>query len=406
MPITVVCAGCGTRFDVPDHYAGRTGNCTSCGAPMRVPGEAVVGGSSFGPRSPLAASGSGSHRVAPAPAPPRPHSSDEHPAAVSAGPLAGKQLGDTLLKRQLGGSKSGVYLADSPSGPVAVKVLPQEVAEQSETAGKRFLREARALFGMTHPNLVKCLNAGEELGTYFLVMEYFDGKTLAQVLAARGGRLPEDEAIRYASSMAKGLGFLASKSLVHRNLKPTHVLVNAQGDLKLVGMGLVRGDQNSTEVQVTGAGMIVGTPQYMSPEQAMGQTVDHRSDLYSLGCTLYELIAGSTPFNEKIPSRVVAKLVKEPAPPLQKRAPDASNAAAAILEKLLHKLPDDRYQTADELVTDLDAVLTGRLVAGLPPSFSGRAPGGGDAAAMKKLYVIIGVLAVVVLALIVVVALK
>ncbi len=380
MPIAVVCP-CGTRFDVPDHYAGRNGNCTSCNAPLVVPG--------------------GDPATSPA-------ASDEHPSA-GGGPFAGKKLGEYTLKRQVGSAKSTVYLADSPKGPVAIKVLPKAVADASPTAGKRFLREARALFGLEHPNLVRCLNAGEELGTFFLVMEYFEGKTLADVLGERGGKLPERDALTLTASIAKGLACLGSKNLVHRNIKPRHVLVGQGGSLKLVGMGLVRSDMNTEDVQVTGAGMIVGTPQYMSPEQALATGVDQRSDLFSLGTTLYELLSGNPPFHGKVPSRVVAQLVREPCPPIQTRNPEVSAATAAVLGRLLQKDPDDRYGDADELVKDLEAILAGRLVAGLPPGFSARAAGGassglgkvsgGDSAKVEKLTLIVGVLVVAVVVL-------
>jgi eukaryotic-like serine/threonine-protein kinase len=402
MPIAVVCP-CGTRFDVPDHYAGRNGNCTSCKAPLVVPGGQPSG-------QVVSASAFGRAAVAPvavaAPAPPG--GSDEHPAA-GGGPFAGKTLGQYTLKRQVGSAKSTVYQADSSGGAVAIKVLPKGVVDESPTAGKRFLREARALFGLNHPNLVRCLDAGEELGTYYLVMEYFEGRTLTEVLQAKGGTLPEREALTLASAIAKGLDCLGSKNLVHRNLKPRHVLVAADGGVKVVGMGLVRSDKNTEDVQVTGAGMIVGTPQYMAPEQALGTGVDQRSDLFSLGTTLYELLCGSPPFHGKVPSRVVAQLVREPCPPIQTRNPDVSAATSAVLERLLQKSPDDRYGDANELVKDLEAILAGRLVAGLPPGLSARAAAGAssgaaaatkaDSAKVQKLTLIVGVLVVAVVVL-------
>lgn len=298
----------------------------------------------------------------------------------------GRELGDYEIVQKLGGDKSTVFAAKSPKGMVALKVMPHAIISQSPTTGKRFLREARSLFGLTHPNVIKCLDAGEELGTYFLAVEGLSGKDLERLLAESGGMLPEPRAIELALQAAKGLGYLAERSLVHRNVKPEHLFVTADGTVKLVGLGLVREAEGGGGA-LTMKGKIVGTPQYMSPEQARGEDLDVRADLYSLGITLYRMLCGKLPFDHKVPTRVLQMLAADPPPPLQQQNPQVGNATAAVVEKLLAKEADDRYQTAADLVEDLEAIRDQQLVAGVPPVIareaSQRASGTGPAASSK-----------------------
>jgi serine/threonine-protein kinase len=350
----------------------------------------------------LRQSGSGSYAAVP---PQAPSGSGEHAAAGG-----GRKLGAYTLGARLGDEKSSVYQANGPKGACAVKILPQQVAESSPTAGKRFLREARSLFGLEHPNLVRSFDAGEELGTYFLAMDYVQGQTLADVLRNAGGKLSEVDALKVMTQVARAVAALQEKGLVHRNIKPAHILVDQQRMVKLVGMGLIRSSGDAKEAQVTGAGVIVGTPQYMSPEQALAKDLDSRSDLYSLGVSLYECLAGEPPFYDKVPSRVVARLVKEEVPHVHTKAPEVTQALAAVLERLLAKDPGDRYEEAEDVVGDLEAIQTNRLENGLPPSFGGSKPkkskgrkgkGGDDGDATKKLMIVVGVLVAVVIVLVI-----
>ena len=384
MPITILCH-CGKRFDVPDTYAGRKGNCTACGAPLAVPvpgikveasdeqlrefggissgvGPVGAGEAHGGPASVAAGQQADAVRLsAPAGA----------PTALAAPPgqqqvNIGKKLADYELERKLGDARSTVFMARSSRGPVALKVLPHRIVSTSPTAGKRFLREARALFGLQHENVARCLDAGEELGTYYLAMELVEGRTLSQLRQERGGRLPEREALEYARQATRGLAYLAQSSLVHRNVKPDHVLVTGDGKVKLVGLGLIR-ESEGDGAALTMKGTIVGTPQYMSPEQARAEDLDVRADLWSLGVTLYELLAGEVPWDDKVVPRILHKLAIEPVPPLQQKNPAVSPATAAVIEKLLQKKKEARYPSAEALLADLEAVLTGQLVGGLPP---------------------------------------
>jgi len=329
----------------------------------------------------------------------------------------GSQLGQFRLQKKLGDPKSMVFLADGPKGRVALKVLPEKVTSQYPTAAKRFLREARSLFGLQHPNVPAVLDAGEELGCLFLAMEYFDGGRSVRELLDEKKTLPVSEALSIAAQTARALVHLGEHKLVHRNVKPEHILVDAAGTVKLVGLGLVKGAES--EQALTVKGHVVGTPQYMSPEHARGeQDVDATSDLWSLGVTLYELLTGEPPWNDKNPMRVLQAIATQPPPPLATKAPSTPAPVIAVVEKLLAKERAQRYDSAAELVTDLAAIEEGTLVAGRPPSFSKAASGkpgrgtgtvavGGAAAPgdamVKKLVVMVGILTALVVVLLLVV---
>jgi serine/threonine protein kinase len=430
VPISVTCTACQKSFSVPDHYAGRQGKCTQCGAPMvatAAPVGAAVGSPvalTPPPQAPamphmpaMSGSGesaftrpSGSGVAAQGPAP-----QGQAPAQGDGAIAIGSQLGQFRLQKKLGDPKSMVFLADGPKGRVALKVLPEKVTSQYPTAAKRFLREARSLFGLSHPNVPAVLDAGEELGCLFLAMEYFDGARTVRELLDEKKTLPVTSALSIAAQTGRALVHLGEHKLVHRNVKPEHILVDAAGTVKLCGLGLVKGAES--EQALTVKGHVVGTPQYMSPEHARGeQDVDATSDLWSLGVTLYELLAGEPPWNDKNPMRVLQAIATQPPPPLATKAPSTPAPVVAVVEKLLAKERPQRYDSAAELVTDLAAIEEGTLVAGKPPSFSkGAKPtrgtgtvvvGGGAAsgdAMVKKLVVMVGVLAALVVVLLVVV---
>jgi serine/threonine-protein kinase len=373
MPISVACGACGKSFSVADTFAGKTGKC-ACGAAVQVPAAAA----------PAAVA------AAPAATPPSGHLPSQ--AAV------GMALGGYKLSRKLGDPKSSVFLATSAEGKqVALKVLPDKVTAQFPAAAKRFLREARSLFGLEHPNVVSCLDAGEELGCLYLSMEYFDGKTVREILAERGGRLPEAEAVAIATQIAQAIGHFDSHKLVHRNVKPEHILVAPRGAAKLAGLGLVKGGDD--DAALTQKGHLVGTPQYMSPEQARGQReIDARSDLFSLGTTLYEMLAGEVPWNDKSPFKVLYAIENAPPPPIREKNPAVSEKTARVLEKLLAKDPAARYQTPAEVIAALGSSGSAAPAAAAPAA---AAPGAtGNEAMVKKLVILVIVLVVVVLALV------
>jgi serine/threonine-protein kinase len=354
MPISVTCGACKKQFSVPDHYAGKTGKCTQCGAPILAPSAP-----SFGSDDQL-----GSFEGSPPP---------PQQQVVKTGLSLGSTIAGYKLQKRLGADKtSSVFLAQGPKGPVALKVLPPEITAKSPNAAKRFLRESRSLFGLDNRNVVSILDAGEELGTLYLAMELFSGRTVRDLMAERGGKVPPAEALDVTLQVARGLDFFNSQKLVHRNLKPEHVLVGGDGQVKIVGLGLVKSEEPGDDAApLTMKGVAVGTPAYMSPEQGRGDPeLDIRTDLWSLGITLYEMLAGEVPWFHKQPLRLFSMVENDPIPPLREKNPTVSPTVELVIEKLLRKKREDRYQTPLEVVADLEAIASGNLVQGKPPSFT------------------------------------
>src|ERR1700750_465389 len=175
---------------------------------------------------------------------------------------------------------------------VAVKLMNREVASDSDQL-ERFRREARAVAQLSHPHIVGVIDAGEEDGRPYIVLEYVEGETLKSRIR-RMGRLPIDEAVAYSIEIARALGCAHANAIVHRDIKPQNVLIDAEGSAKVTDFGIARSLQ---EEGLTADGRVLGTTDYVSPEQALGQDVEGQSDIYSLGVVLYEMLSGSVPFS-------------------------------------------------------------------------------------------------------------
>lgn len=263
-----------------------------------------------------------------------------------------------IHRRLARGGMAQVYLARDRSldRPVAVKELVPEFATDPSFV-ERFRREAQAAANLSHPNIVGVYDWGAQDGTYFIVMEYVDGPSLSRVLRSDGPFHPR-RAAEIAAEVAAGLGFAHSRGVVHRDVKPGNVLLTRSGQAKVTDFGIARALSSSDE-DLTQAGSVMGTATYFSPEQAQGLPVDPRSDLYSLGVVLYELVTGRPPFNGDTPLAIAYKHVQDqPAPPstLMSGLPEALEV---IIMKLLSKRPDDRYATAEDLRADLNRFLAG-----------------------------------------------
>ncbi|MGH2981419.1 MAG: protein kinase domain-containing protein [Solirubrobacterales bacterium] len=259
------------------------------------------------------------------------------------------------LKAKLGsGGMSTVYLARDVTldRPVAVKVMHREMSEQPDQL-ERFRREARAVAKLSHPNVVAVIDAGEDRGHPYIVFEYVEGENLKQRIK-RLGPLDPQEALAYAIEVARGLTVAHRRKLVHRDVKPQNVLIDAEGRAKVTDFGIAR---QLEQQGVTDTGRVLGTTDYVSPEQAMGHGVDPRSDVYSLGVVLYEMLTGDVPFSADTQVGVAMKHVNEELPDVQRRRPELSAAAAWTIERATTKDPAKRYRGIDEMIGDLETAL-------------------------------------------------
>ncbi|HXS47478.1 MAG TPA: protein kinase, partial [Solirubrobacterales bacterium] len=259
------------------------------------------------------------------------------------------------LEAKLGsGGMSTVYLArdDTLDRPVAVKVMHREMSEQEDQL-QRFRQEARAVAKLTHPNVVSVIDAGEDGGHPYIVFEYVKGETLKQRIA-RIGALDTQEAIAYAIEVARGLSVAHARNMVHRDIKPQNVLIDEEGRAKLTDFGISR---QLEQAGVTATGRVLGTTDYVAPEQAMGKGADPRSDIYSLGVVLYEMLVGQVPFHADSQVGVAMKHVNEELPDVQRRRPEASAAVALVVERATAKDPTERYQSIAEMIDDLETAL-------------------------------------------------
>src|SRR5438270_1896168 len=280
------------------------------------------------------------------------------------------------LDAQIGrGGMSTVYRAFDTvlERAVAIKLMHREIASDSDQL-ERFRREARAVAQLSHPHIVTVIDAGEELSrdaghdgaaAPYIVLEYVPGETLKDVIR-REGMLDIPQAIAYAIEIARALGAAHERMIVHRDVKPQNVLIGVEGGAKITDFGIAR---SLTEEGLTIAGRVLGTTDYVSPEQALGEAVTGQSDLYSLGIVLYEMLTGEVPFRGETPVAVAMRHVREQVPDVQDRRPAVSAAAASVVDRAVAKDLRQRYPDAASMVADLEEVLA------IEASRSGQATG-------------------------------
>jgi serine/threonine-protein kinase len=260
-----------------------------------------------------------------------------------------------MIRRIGSGGMARVFLAEDVDlhREVAIKVLHDRYSEDAQFV-ERFAREARAAAGLNHPNIVAIYDRGQSEGSYYIAMEYLDGETLKDVIL-REGPLPERRAIDVTLQLLAALRFAHRREIIHRDVKPHNVMVLRDGRVKVADFGIARaGDSEMTE-----AGSIVGTAQYLSPEQARGQHVGPESDLYSVGVVLYEMLTGRVPFTGDSAVAIAMKHVQETPVPPRQIVPSIPPELESVVQRAMAKDPARRYHSADEMGMDLDRVRKG-----------------------------------------------
>ncbi len=295
--------------------------------------------------------------------------------------MARKQLGKYDIIERLGrGGMAEVYKAYQASLDryVAIKLLHPFLADDTEFK-ERFEREARNVAKLRHPNIVQVydFDFDAESESYYMVMELIEGKTLKDHLTSLGGeRLPTTEAIRVVREAAQALAYAHSRSMIHRDVKPANLMIENDGRVVLTDFGIAK---IVTGNQFTASGGMVGTPAYMAPEQGLGEAGDERSDLYSLGVILFQLVVGKLPYDAETPLAVILKHLNEPVPSLRDINPDTPPAIDAMVQKAMAKDPEQRFQNADEFLAGLRSLTepaladTGPIQPPPPPPPPGRA---------------------------------
>jgi serine/threonine-protein kinase len=271
------------------------------------------------------------------------------------------------IERRIGrGGMADVFLARDVllDRQVAIKVLFPEHATDPNFV-ERFRREAQSVAQLNHPNIVSVYDWGQTGNTYFMAMEYVDGITLAEHLKRNNGKLTPKGAARIAAEVAAALAFAHRSGVVHRDIKPGNILIARNTAIKVVDFGIARAMDAGHDAALTQDGAVMGTATYFSPEQAKGEALDPRSDLYSLGVVLYEMVAGRPPFVGETALATAYKQVNEMPAPLRQFAPDVPRTYEAIVAKCLTKVVEKRYDTADQLRDDLRRYLADQPVLAL-----------------------------------------
>lgn len=273
----------------------------------------------------------------------------------------GSVIADFIILEEIGSGGMGVvYRAHQISldRPSALKILSDRYARNAEYV-VGFIREARAAAKLNHPHIVQAYAVGEDEGIFYFAMEYIDGETMKAVLK-RKNLIPVDKALTIIQQVAEALDHAwKEQRLIHRDIKPDNIMLTKNGRAKLADLGLAR---VASEIDDSPEGdEVMGTPQYISPEHLVGASMDIRSDIYSLGATFYHLITGQFPFTGKTPAEIAKKHLDSPLISPKEKNPEIPESLCCIIEKMMEKSPEKRYQSAEELVEDLSLVRRGKM---------------------------------------------
>jgi eukaryotic-like serine/threonine-protein kinase len=271
-----------------------------------------------------------------------------------------------VIERVGTGGMAEVYRArdDLLGREVAIKVLHDRYSRDRAFV-ERFRREAQSAANLNHPNIVALYDYGADGDTYFIVMEFIEGRSLSDIIAGEGPLLPE-RAADIASDVARALDKAHSNGLVHRDVKPGNIMITDTGQTKVTDFGIARALSGDGDQTMTQTGMVIGTAAYLSPEQAQGNTIDARSDVYSLGIVLFEMLTGQPPFTGETPLAIAYKHVRENPEPPSRVNSDVPAGLDAITMKALAKNPDNRYSSATEMQEDLQRFSNGQRVHATP----------------------------------------
>jgi serine/threonine protein kinase len=278
-----------------------------------------------------------------------PHDKDE---------LTGQIFGGCRIIKKIGeGGMGVVYLAHhlALNKNVAIKILPPSFAREEERV-KRFIREARSAAQLEHSNIIQIYNIAKHDDFYFIIMQYVEGESLA-VKIRREGKINLQEALKITSNIASALSIAHHKGIVHRDIKPENIMITRNGEIKLMDFGLVR--VLDVASQLSQSGDILGTPYYLSPEQARGGKVDGRADIYALGVTLFYMLTGKRPFDGDSTVSIILKHINEKPPPIRNFNPEITENISCLINKMLEKEVTNRYQSAEELIKDINLILAG-----------------------------------------------